>query len=534
MGKINEENLYDAVIIGGGVAGLTGAIYLARAKYKVLVLEKENFGGQITITDEVVNYPGIEKISGTQLTEVMKKQAKNFGSEFSVACVKKISDELNVKKVETSQGDFYCHSVLVATGAHPIKIGFKGEEEHQGRGVAYCATCDGEFFTGKDVFVIGGGFAAAEESVFLTKFARHVTILVREEDFTCAASVADKAKNHEKITVVTDTVVEEVGGDGRVDYIRYKNIKSGKETEFKAKDGEDFGVFVFVGYAPETECVKGILDLNEQKYVITNERCETSAEGIFAAGDVCVKVLRQIVTATGEAALAATEMEKYISKRHEETGLCPKMKENENSGDGEELFDEDMTAQLSELFEKAEKEVILALYLDDGDVSKELRNFVEKLAKLTEKIKVEIMDEDEEKPCVKILTRDGKESGLEFHGVPSGHEFTSFVLGIYNVAGPGQKIEKEVLEKIKAIKKKTDIKILVSLSCTMCPEVVKACQRAAAENENITAAVYDIRHFENLKKKYSVMSVPCVVINDKDVFFGKKNLEQITEILAEM
>lgn len=534
MCEINDENVYDAVIIGGGVAGLTGAIYLARAKYKVIVIEKEKFGGQITITDEVVNYPGIESVSGSELTEVMKRQAESFGSEFLIARADKIGVEKDLKKVETSKGDFYCHSVLVATGAHPIKIGFKGEEEHQGRGVAYCATCDGEFFSGKDVFVIGGGFAAAEESVFLTKFARHVTILVREEDFTCAASVADKAKAHEKIDVVTNSVVEEVRGENKVDYIRYKNVKSGEETEFEAKNGEDFGVFVFVGYAPETQVVKDVLELNEQKYVMTNERCETSAEGIFAAGDVCVKELRQIVTATGEAALAATQMEKYIAKRHEETKIIPKIRKVEKRASGD-TFDEKIKEQLKELFEKAEQDVVLELHLDDGAVSKELEDFIGKFATVSEKIKVEIANSAErDKPCVKILSHDGKESGLEFHGVPSGHEFTPFVLGIYNVAGPGQKIDDDVLNQIKAVKKKTNIKILVSLSCTMCPEVVKACQKAAAENENITAAVYDIRHFENLKKQYNVMSVPCVVINDNDVFFGKKNVEQIAEILTRL
>ena len=190
----DKDKLYDVIIIGGGPAGLTAALYLARAKYRVLVLEKEQFGGQITITHEVVNYPGINKASGKEITETIKNQGESFGAEFLLAEAIALNVSTDLKTVKTDNGDFYCLGILIATGAHPRAIGFKGEAEHKGRGVAYCATCDGEFFTGKEIFVVGGGYAAAEESVFLTKFARHVTILMRNDDFTCAAAVADPAK----------------------------------------------------------------------------------------------------------------------------------------------------------------------------------------------------------------------------------------------------------------------------------------------------------------------------------------------------
>ena len=191
------DNLYDAVIVGGGPAGLTAALYLARARYRVLVLEKEQFGGQIAITHEVVNYPGIAKTSGKALTDTVQQQAEHFGAEFRLAEATGFDLAGDIKTVHTNQGDFRCLGILLATGAHPRTVGFRGEEEHKGRGVAYCATCDGEFFTGKEVFVVGGGYAAAEESVFLTKFARHVTVLVRRDDFSCAASVADQVRQHE-------------------------------------------------------------------------------------------------------------------------------------------------------------------------------------------------------------------------------------------------------------------------------------------------------------------------------------------------
>ena len=224
------ENFYDVVIVGGGPAGLTAAIYLARARYRVVVVEKDHFGGQITITSEVVNYPGVQRTSGTALTETMRKQAESFGAEFLLAEVTRLDMTDEIKTVHTSRGELKSFGVLLATGAHPRMVGFAGEEAFRGRGVAYCATCDGEFFTGKDVFVVGGGFAAAEESVFLTKYARHVTILIREDDFTCAKSTADTARQHEKITVHTNTVVEEVTGDTALRSIRMRNTKTGEET----------------------------------------------------------------------------------------------------------------------------------------------------------------------------------------------------------------------------------------------------------------------------------------------------------------
>ena len=258
------KNLYDVIIVGGGPAGLTAALYLARAKYRVLVLEKEQFGGQIAITHEVVNYPGITRTSGKALTDTIQQQAASFGAEFQIAEATGFDLSGEIKTVRTNRGDYRCFGILLATGAHPRMVGFKGEEEHKGRGVAYCATCDGEFFTGKEIFVVGGGYAAAEESVFLTKFARHVTILIRKDDFSCAASVADQAKNHEKITVLTNTVMEEVSGENGLTYARYKNTVTGEVTEYQSK--ESFGVFVFAGYAPATEAVKDVVERNAQDH----------------------------------------------------------------------------------------------------------------------------------------------------------------------------------------------------------------------------------------------------------------------------
>lgn len=537
------ENLYDVIVVGGGPAGLTAALYLSRAKYRVLVLEKEQFGGQISITHEVVNYPGITKTSGKALTDTIQQQAESFGAEFMLAEATGFDLTGDIKTVRTNRGEYRCFGILLATGAHPRTVGFKGEEEHKGRGVAYCATCDGEFFIGKEIFVVGGGYAAAEESVFLTKFARHVTILIRKDDFSCAASVADQAKNHEKITVLTNTVMEEVSGENGLTYARYKNTATGEVTEYKSK--ETFGVFVFAGYAPATEAVKGVVELNEQGYIVTDASQKTSAEGVYAAGDVCIKPLRQVVTATSDGALAATELERHVAAVHRKTGLraddpAPKQSKPtvtvnaQKEAESGELFTEEMRQQLDTVFTRMERPLLLKLRLDDRPVSAELEQFITALSALSDKLTVTVAERNassENAPCIRVCKADGTETGLAFHGVPSGHEFTSFVLGLYNAAGPGQALDEATREQIAAITSKTDMKILVTLSCTMCPDLVVAAQRIAAENPNVTAHVYDIRHFENLKNQYNVMSVPCLVINNEKVSFGKKNISQILEVL---
>ncbi len=547
--NFSADKLYDVIVVGGGPAGLTAALYLARARYRVLVVEKTGFGGQITITHEVVNYPGVFNTSGYDLTETMRKQAESFGAEFLLAEVESLDMNGDIKTVRTSRGELYAFGVLLATGAHPRAVGFKGEEEYKGRGVAYCATCDGQFFTGKDVFVIGGGFAAAEEGVFLTKFARKVTILIRKDDFSCAESVAEHARNHPKITVLTNTTVEEVSGQMGLNYIRYKNTKTGEVTEFRAAEGEHFGVFVFAGYQPATALVKGLVDLNEQGYVVTDSDQRTNVPGLYAAGDLCVKPLRQVVTAVGDGALAATELEKYAAAMQEKTGLVPKPpaakehtapaaapapKAEESAPASGELFTADMKAQLDAVFARMERPLVLKLHLDSRPVSAELEGYMTALAALTDKLTVEVAQRNapsELAPCVKVTLTDGTETGLAFHGVPGGHEFTSFVLGLYNAAGPGQSMDADVAADIAALDKDVEVKVLVSLSCTMCPELVTAAQRIAAASPRVTAEVYDINHFEAIKDKYNVMSVPCLVINDTQVSFGKKNIRQVVDLL---
>ena len=316
-------------------------------------------------------------------------------------------------------------------------------------------------------------------------------------------------------------------------------------TEYKSE--ESFGVFVFAGYAPATEAVKGMVELNEQGYIVTDSSQKTSAEGVYAAGDVCIKPLRQVVTATSDGALAATELEKYVAAVYRKTGLradAPVQKQGEamvtvdaqNEAESGELFTAQMRQQLDTVFARMERPLLLKLYLDSRPISVELESFISALVVLSDKLEHEVCDRQAKEtsaPCVEVCLADGTPTGLAFHGVPSGHEFTSFVLGLYNAAGPGQVLDEANREKIAAVTNKIDMKILVTLSCTMCPDFVVAAQRIAAANPNVTAHVYDIRHFENLKNRYKVMSVPCLVINDEKIAFGKKSIGQILEFIQE-
>ena len=450
--------------------------------------------------------------------------------------------------------------MLLAAGAHPRKVGFKGEEQWRGRGVAYCATCDGEFFTGKDVFVIGGGFAAAEESVFLTKYASHVTVLIRGDGFSCAPSAAGPALNHEKITVLPHTRIEEVSGETYLDRLQYRNTQTGEVTEYRPAEGDTFGVFVFAGYEPATELVKGLAELDDRGYIVTDRSQKTSCEGLYAAGDVCIKPLRQVVTAVGDGALAATELERYAAAMQKKTGLRPVQpaigypklltasepgQERDREANGREdspsgLFTRDMLTQLDTVFQRMAAPLMLKLYLDDTALSAKLETYMTQLCALTEKltlVKEESMDTEaadiQERPCVRICREDGSWTGLAFHGVPGGHEFTSFVLGLYNAAGPGQTLDEETLRRVRSLPA-VKMQILVSLSCTMCPELVTAAQRIAAENPLVTAEVYDLNHFPRLRERYHVMSVPCLAVNDGEkVAFGKMDIRQLAELLEQ-
>ena len=437
-------DLYDAVVVGGGPAGLAAALYLARARYRVLVVEKDTFGGQITITAEVVNYPGVEKTEGHSLTETMRRQALHFGAEFLLAEAQGIDVDGDFRIVRTSRGAFRCFAVLLATGAHPRKVGFEGEETFRGRGVAYCATCDGGFFTDRDVFVVGGGFAAAEEAMFLTRYARSVTMLVRRSTLSCAESIAEQVLAHESVRVRFNTVLEAVEGDTALRRAVFRDTVTGRLETYAPPEGETFGVFVFAGYEPASRLAEGLAELTGQGNIVTDREQRTRTEGVYAAGDVCDKRLRQVVTAVSDGAVAATSIERYAADMQRKTGLRPQRpatapassgasKASAPSGNARETEGGFLTAeqreQLAGVFARMERPLILKAEPDSRPVSEDLRRMLMELAALTDKLTVEWTPPSDgpERPCVRVLRADGTDTGIAFHGVPGGHEFNSFV-----------------------------------------------------------------------------------------------------------
>ncbi|TFZ41182.1 thioredoxin-disulfide reductase [Soehngenia longivitae] len=307
--------LYDVVIIGAGPAGLSAGLYAARARLNTLIIEKDVAGGQIVTTEEVANYPGsIENATGPSLVARMVEQAESFGAKRTTDTIKSVDFSGKIKVLKGEKADYETKTVIIATGATPKKIGCPGEKELTGRGVSYCATCDGAFFEDLEVFVVGGGDAAVEEAMFLTKFARKVTIIHRRDSLRAAKSIQEKAFANEKIHFMWDTVITELRGDELLESMVVKNLKTGEEKEIFADENDGtFGVFVFVGYDPATQLFEGIINM-EKGYIITDDKMATNIPGVFAAGDNRVKPLRQVVTATSDGAIAATQAEKYIEE----------------------------------------------------------------------------------------------------------------------------------------------------------------------------------------------------------------------------
>lgn len=313
------DNIYDVVIIGEGPAGLSAGIYAARAKMKTLIVEKEKAGGQIVITEEIANYPGsVENASGPSLIARMVEQADSFGAERVLDTIKEVNFDGKIKVLKGEKNEYKAKTVIVATGAKSRPIGCPGEKELVGKGVSYCATCDADFFTDLEVYVVGGGDAAVEEAMYLTKFARKVTIIHRRDELRAAKSIQEKAFKNDKIHFMWDTVVTEIKGDGVVESMVVKNKKTGEETEvFPDEEDGIFGIFVFIGYTPVTELFEGRLDM-EKGYILTDEDMKTNVPGVFAAGDCRKKSLKQVVTAAADGAIAAVQAEKYINENFDD------------------------------------------------------------------------------------------------------------------------------------------------------------------------------------------------------------------------
>ena len=308
------SKIYDLVIIGAGPAGLSAGLYGARGKMSTLIIEKDKTGGQIVTTEEVANYPGsIHDASGPSLIARMAEQADEFGTERIKDSIVDFDFTGKIKILKGTKAEYQAKAVIVATGASPKKLDCPGEKELTGKGVSYCATCDADFFQDMEVFVVGGGDSAVEEAMYITKFASKVTIVHRRDSLRAAKSIQDKAFANPKIDFKWDSVIKEIKGDGIVESVVFENTKTGELSEhFADEEFGTFGIFVFTGYIPQTDIFKGKLDMNQSGYFVTNQNMETNIPGVFAAGDCREKVLRQVVTATADGAIAAIMAEKYI------------------------------------------------------------------------------------------------------------------------------------------------------------------------------------------------------------------------------
>ena len=309
---MSVREMRDLVIVGGGPAGLAASIYAQRALLDNILLEKEAVGGQVITTADIDNYPGVPKADGFSLVDAMRTQAEDLGGKIVYDTVTGITRNDDGTFTVSAAGDTYdAKTVIVCGGASPRNAGFEGENGFTGKGVSYCATCDGMFYRGKKVYVIGGGNSACEEALFLTRFADHVDVVVRKDHLRAQAAVAQELENHPKVTVRYLTSIVGVSGDALISDVTLRNNETG-ETYVEHYDAGGVGVFVFVGRVPASQLLEGLVERDGAGYIITNERMETATPGLFAAGDVRAKFLRQIVTAASDGAIAATSASAYL------------------------------------------------------------------------------------------------------------------------------------------------------------------------------------------------------------------------------
>ncbi|MCI4138082.1 thioredoxin-disulfide reductase [Bacillus vallismortis] len=310
---MSEEKVYDVIIIGAGPAGMTAAVYTSRANLSTLMIERGIPGGQMANTEDVENYPGFESILGPELSNKMFEHAKKFGAEYAYGDIKEVVDGKEYKVVRAGSKEYKARAVIIAAGAEYKKIGVPGEKELGGRGVSYCAVCDGAFFKGKELVVVGGGDSAVEEGVYLTRFASKVTIVHRRDKLRAQSILQARAFDNEKVDFLWNKTVKEIHEEnGKVGSVTLVDTVNGEESEFKTD-----GVFIYIGMLPLSKPFENLGITNEEGYIETNDRMETKVEGIFAAGDIREKSLRQIVTATGDGSIAAQSVQHYVEELQE-------------------------------------------------------------------------------------------------------------------------------------------------------------------------------------------------------------------------
>lgn len=499
-----SAEIYDLIIIGGGPAGLSAALYAARDKHKVLVIEKKEVGGQIALTDVVSNYPGVPDVNGRELAQIIRKQAESFGAQIAFDTVTSLDLDTDIKTVTTATTTYQTISVILATGAKPRSAGFAGEEKYKGRGVAYCATCDGALYTGCDIYVIGGGLSAVQEAKFLSKYAHKVIMIVREASFTCGEQYIEELQQYPNIFVKFETTLTAVHGKSYVDSVDLVHLPTGEKKTMKSEDGMPLGVFVFVGQEPDTSWLPDNIAKDSHGYLITDSQGQTNIPGVCAAGDLCVTPLRQAITAAADGAIAATALREYI-----------KTKRNANIV----------------LTEKP----ILRLWLDDTAFSQEIETFLKEADALKDLLILRTEHpetSDSILPYIEICRPDGTSTGIYYHTVPKGLEWDTFLLALFTVSGDNVQIDPDDLQRIHSIDKDLNIKILTTLTCSNCPATVMSANQIAAINPYVTAEIFDITHFPKMRFKYQVNTVPAILINDRFAATGKTDLDGMLKLIA--
>jgi len=315
---MNMDNHYDAIVIGAGPAGLTAGIYLSRARMKTLIVSDGVAGGQMVLTHEIANYPGVESISGYQLSNIMKKQAKTFGCDIKTnVSLSSLNLQNELKHIILNDGSsFTSDAVILAPGGRPRTLGVNGEDEFRGKGISYCATCDGDFFTDKEIIVVGGGNSALEEAVSLTKYASRVTVVHQFDHFQAFEHAVEEARNNSRISFIMESTVASFYGTEKLESVDIKKLATGKITKLKTD-----GAFIFIGYVPNTEFVRETVSLNQRGEIIVDSNMQTSAHGVFAAGDSIVKRFRQVTTAVGDGTIAALAASEHINSLKQKNKL---------------------------------------------------------------------------------------------------------------------------------------------------------------------------------------------------------------------
>lgn len=550
-----NEHIYDLIIVGAGAAGLTAGIYAGRAMMDTLIIEQKTVGGMAHSTEEIVNYPGLRMTSGPKLTETMRQQAEDFACQFKSASVTDLKLDGDIKEVICGSSVYRAYAVILATGTEHRKLGFEGEAEFTGRGVAYCATCDGELFKDRDIVVIGGGFQAAEESVYLTRFARRVNIVMITDDFTCAKGTAEAPKKHPKISIRYSTGVERLEGTNGIEKIHLKNLNTGEREVLQSEDGKSMGVFVFAGLVPLTAFLKGKVELNPAGYIVTDENCLTSVPGVWAAGDNRPKELRQLVTSVADGAVAADQAGKYVAELRAKLGLpeigegrelkAPKAEKESPAADtrpedgSKHFIKGDLASQLEGLFARMQRTVHLHVYTAADAKGEEMKVFTQEVADCGQKVELHLHSAEEAEqdgvlrlPAIVLRNDKNEEVGLRFSGIPGGHELTSLALAIYR-SSEGSGLEPGQEAALAALgDKEYHLLCAISLSCHLCPTLVGNCLQLALASPHIKMEMLDVALYPELRDRFNLMSVPSLIVNEGEAqSFGPKSFDEILDIL---